>query len=184
MRPLAWGCTAALAGTLASNAFYLTMQFYYFYAFVALALAIPVVFAATRMKVVVLTTSYPRDADDVAGSFVAASVEGVRALGVEVDVVSPASFPHFGIAYGGGIAQNLRAAPWKLALVPGVPRGVRAGRAPRGARRRPRACALDPVRDRRARDRQAVRAAGVGDGRRARAPRAGARPAAVAARAS
>jgi O-antigen ligase len=46
VRPLAWGCTAALAGTLASNAFYLTMQFYYFYAFVALALAIPVVFAS------------------------------------------------------------------------------------------------------------------------------------------
>ncbi|HZP73113.1 MAG TPA: O-antigen ligase family protein [Gaiellaceae bacterium] len=45
VRPLAWGCTAALAGTLASNAFYLTMQFYYFYAFVALALSIPVVFA-------------------------------------------------------------------------------------------------------------------------------------------
>ena len=45
VRPLAWGCTAALVGTLASNAFYLTMQFYYFYAFVALALAIPVVFA-------------------------------------------------------------------------------------------------------------------------------------------
>jgi hypothetical protein len=44
VRPLAWGCTAALVGTLASNAFYLTMQFYYFYAFVALALAIPVVF--------------------------------------------------------------------------------------------------------------------------------------------
>jgi len=48
VRPLAWGCTAALAGTLASNAFYLTMQFYYFYAFVALALAIPVVFARTE----------------------------------------------------------------------------------------------------------------------------------------
>src|SRR3954451_15025772 len=45
VRPLAWGCTAALVGTLASNAFYLTMQFYYFYAFVALALAVPVVFA-------------------------------------------------------------------------------------------------------------------------------------------
>jgi O-antigen ligase/polysaccharide polymerase Wzy-like membrane protein len=45
VRPLAWGCTAALAGTLASNAFYLTMQFYYFYAFIALSLAIPVVFA-------------------------------------------------------------------------------------------------------------------------------------------
>jgi O-Antigen ligase len=46
VRPLAWGCTAALVGTLASNAFYLTMQFYYFYAFVALALAVPVVFAS------------------------------------------------------------------------------------------------------------------------------------------
>jgi glycosyltransferase involved in cell wall biosynthesis len=70
------------------------------------------------MKVVVLTTSYPRDAVDVAGTFVAASVEGVRALGVDVDVVSPDSFQNFGIAYGGGIAQNLRATPWKLALLP------------------------------------------------------------------
>jgi glycosyltransferase involved in cell wall biosynthesis len=70
------------------------------------------------MKVVVLTTSYPRDADDVAGNFVAAAVEGVRGHGVDVEVVSPASFAHFGIAYGGGIAQNLRSAPWKVALVP------------------------------------------------------------------
>jgi glycosyltransferase involved in cell wall biosynthesis len=70
------------------------------------------------MKVVVLTTSYPRDSSDVAGHFVRDAVEGVRALGVDVEVVSPASFAHFGIAFGGGIAQNLRAAPWKLALVP------------------------------------------------------------------
>ncbi len=70
------------------------------------------------MRVVVLTTSYPRDGDEVAGNFVAAAVEGVRAQGVEVDVVSPSSFRHFGIAYGGGIAQNLRSAPWKLGLVP------------------------------------------------------------------
>jgi glycosyltransferase involved in cell wall biosynthesis len=70
------------------------------------------------MKVVVLTTSYPRDVDDVAGRFVADAVEGVRAQGVDVEVVSPATFNHFGIAYGGGIAQNLRGAPWKLALVP------------------------------------------------------------------
>ncbi len=48
VRPLAWGCTAALAGTLAANAFYLTMQFYYFYVFMALAVAIPVVFARPR----------------------------------------------------------------------------------------------------------------------------------------
>ena len=44
VRPLAWGLTAALAGTLAANLFYLTMIFYYFYAFVILALAAPVVF--------------------------------------------------------------------------------------------------------------------------------------------
>jgi glycosyltransferase involved in cell wall biosynthesis len=71
------------------------------------------------MKVVVLTTSYPREGDEVAGNFVASAVEGVRALGVDVAVVSPADFPHFGVAYGGGIAQNLRAAPWKLVFVPG-----------------------------------------------------------------
>jgi hypothetical protein len=44
VRPLAWGLTAALVGTMAANFFYLTMQFYYFYAFLALALALPVVF--------------------------------------------------------------------------------------------------------------------------------------------
>jgi O-antigen ligase len=44
VRPLAWGMTAALAGTMAANLFYLTMQFYYFYAFAALVLALPIVF--------------------------------------------------------------------------------------------------------------------------------------------
>jgi O-antigen ligase len=48
VRPLAWGFTAALLGTMAANFFYLTMQFYYFYGFVALALALPVVFAKRR----------------------------------------------------------------------------------------------------------------------------------------
>ena len=37
--------TAALAGTLAANLFYLTMSFYYFYALAMLVLAVPVVFA-------------------------------------------------------------------------------------------------------------------------------------------
>jgi hypothetical protein len=37
--------TAALVGTMAANFFYLTMQFYYFYAFLALVLALPVVFS-------------------------------------------------------------------------------------------------------------------------------------------
>ena len=44
VRPLAWGMTAALAGTMGANVFYLTMSFYYFYALVLLALAAPVVF--------------------------------------------------------------------------------------------------------------------------------------------
>jgi len=44
LRPLAWGMTAALTGTIAANFFYLTMSFYYFYGFVALALALPLVY--------------------------------------------------------------------------------------------------------------------------------------------
>jgi hypothetical protein len=44
VRPVAWGLTAALVGTIAANAFYLTMQFYYFYALALLALATPIVF--------------------------------------------------------------------------------------------------------------------------------------------
>lgn len=70
------------------------------------------------MKIVVLTTSYPRHARDVAGLFVRAAVEHVRAAGVEVEVVSPASFRHFGIAYGHGIAGNLRRRPWLALALP------------------------------------------------------------------
>jgi hypothetical protein len=36
--------TAALIGTIVANFFYLTLQFYYFYAFLAFAFALPVVF--------------------------------------------------------------------------------------------------------------------------------------------
>lgn len=70
------------------------------------------------MKIVVLTTSYPRDAEDTAGRFVADAVERVREAGVEVEVVSPASFRHFGIAYGHGVMGNLRRQKWRWALVP------------------------------------------------------------------
>ena len=45
VRPFAWGLTAAIVGTMAANVFYLTMQFYYFYALIALALALPIVAA-------------------------------------------------------------------------------------------------------------------------------------------
>jgi glycosyltransferase involved in cell wall biosynthesis len=70
------------------------------------------------VKVCVLTTSYPRSPEDVAGRFVADAVERVEAAGVETEVVSPARFRHFGIAYGGGIVNNLRAQPWRGALLP------------------------------------------------------------------
>ena len=45
VRPLGWGLTAALVATLASNAFYLTMSFYYFFVLALLAIAAPAVFA-------------------------------------------------------------------------------------------------------------------------------------------
>ena len=68
--------------------------------------------------VVVLTTSYPRRPDDVAGAFVRDAVENLRHAGAEVRVVSPSSFRHFGIAYGHGIAHNLRRYPWRILLLP------------------------------------------------------------------
>jgi len=70
------------------------------------------------VKVVVVTTSYPRDEWEVAGVFVRDGVDALRAEGVEVDVVSPATVPHFGLAYGAGIPANLRREPWKAAFVP------------------------------------------------------------------
>lgn len=70
------------------------------------------------MRVVVLTTSYPRHEGDVAGAFVRDAVDDLRGQGVEVVVVSPASFRHFGIAYGDGIVNNLRAAPWRALALP------------------------------------------------------------------
>jgi glycosyltransferase involved in cell wall biosynthesis len=70
------------------------------------------------LRVCVLTTSYPRSAGDVAGPFVAAQVEALRAAGLEVDVVHPGTFREFGVAGRDGIVQNLRARPWLLAAVP------------------------------------------------------------------
>jgi O-antigen ligase len=45
VRPLGWGLTAALVGTLVANAFYLTMSFYYFFVLALLAIAPPAVFS-------------------------------------------------------------------------------------------------------------------------------------------
>jgi glycogen(starch) synthase len=72
------------------------------------------------MKVAVLTTSYPRYEGDPAGNFVADAVEQLRGRGVDVEVVSPASFRHFGIAYGSGVMGNLKRQPWRGVLVPAM----------------------------------------------------------------
>ena len=72
------------------------------------------------MKIVVLTTSYPRSPEDVVGRFVADAVERLRAHGLEIEVVSPLSFRHFGIAYGHGVLGNLRRRPWLALLVPAM----------------------------------------------------------------
>ena len=87
------------------------------------------------MKVAVLSTSYPRTPDDVAGIFVADAVEAVRRRGVDVSVVSPAGFGTFGIAHGSGIVQNLRGQPWRVALLPAfmAAYALAARRAARGA---------------------------------------------------
>ena len=70
------------------------------------------------VRVAVLTTSYPRTTEDVAGAFVRDAVEQLRAAGVEIRVVSPDRFNDFGIAYSDGIAANLRAHPVRATLVP------------------------------------------------------------------
>ena len=69
-------------------------------------------------RVLVLTTSYPRDEEDASGAFVADAVDDLRARGIAVDVVSPATSRHFGIAYGHGVWGNLRAQPWRALLLP------------------------------------------------------------------
>jgi glycosyltransferase involved in cell wall biosynthesis len=70
------------------------------------------------VRVLVLTTSYPRHAGDPAGGFVADAVERVRAAGVEVEVVAPTAFRHFGLAYGDGMLANVRAKPLRILALP------------------------------------------------------------------
>ena len=82
-----------------------------------------------------LTTSYPRHPGDAAGHFVGEAVERLRGRGVDVDVVSPLRFRHYGIAYGHGVVGNLRRAPLRAALLPAMVAACRraAARAARDA---------------------------------------------------
>src|SRR5205814_3733920 len=65
-----------------------------------------------EMRVLVLTTSYPRYEGDSTVNFLGEAVACLRERGVAVDVVSPLDFRHYGIAYGSGIVGNLRRRPW------------------------------------------------------------------------
>jgi glycosyltransferase involved in cell wall biosynthesis len=47
-------------------------------------------------------------------------VDHVRARGVDVEVVGPEQFRHYGIAYGHGVVGNLRRRPWLAPLVPAL----------------------------------------------------------------
>ena len=70
------------------------------------------------MRVVVLTTSWPRAEREFAGRFVADAVERLRERGVEVEVLAPGSgYDDHGLAYGGGMAANLRRRPWAAPLM-------------------------------------------------------------------
>lgn len=68
-------------------------------------------------RVVHLTTSYPRDDGDFAGRFVADLVRGLRAGGVDAEVLAPGDYRDFGLAYGGGIVYNVRRRPWLAPLL-------------------------------------------------------------------
>jgi glycosyltransferase involved in cell wall biosynthesis len=88
-----------------------------------------------QLRIAVLTTSYPRYSGDPAGHFIADAVQALEARGVHVVVVSPATFRHFGIAYGAGIVGNLRAQPARGVLLPAMVGSfaLAAWRASRGA---------------------------------------------------
>ena len=69
-------------------------------------------------RVAVFTTSYPRDAGDLAGRFVFNTVEHLRDRGVDVDVVAPGTYRDFGLtgSSSGGVVAAVKRRPW-LALL-------------------------------------------------------------------
>jgi glycosyltransferase involved in cell wall biosynthesis len=68
-----------------------------------------------ELRVVFLTTSWPRNPADYAGRFVADLAERMTPAGVAVRVVAPGVYRDFGLAGGDGILANARRRPW---LVP------------------------------------------------------------------
>lgn len=72
-----------------------------------------------RLRLVVFTTSYPRDEDDYAGRFVSDAVARLRLQGVDVDVVKPGDYRDFGLCYGEGtgLFTGIRRKPWLAPLL-------------------------------------------------------------------
>ena len=120
------------------------------------------------MKLLVLTTSYPRYEGDSTVNFVGEAVAQLRGRGVDVDVVSPATFPHYGIAYGSGIVGNLRRDPWRAAMLPAMFWNFRRAARRLAPRGRPDPRALASERGSRGDLRAAVRRPALGHRRRAR----------------
>lgn len=69
------------------------------------------------LKVALFTTYYPRHDRDHAGLFVSDLVNEVRARGVDVTVVAPGVYNDYGLAYGVGVARNIKRRPWRLPLM-------------------------------------------------------------------
>jgi glycosyltransferase involved in cell wall biosynthesis len=67
------------------------------------------------VRVLVLTTSFPRDERDFAGRFLADTVERLERRGLDVEVLAPGGgYRDFGLAYGAGMTANARRRPWAV----------------------------------------------------------------------
>jgi len=67
------------------------------------------------VRVLVITTSFPRHQADFAGRFLADAVERIRARGVDVELLAPGrGYSDFGLAYGAGMSRNIRRRPWAV----------------------------------------------------------------------
>jgi glycosyltransferase involved in cell wall biosynthesis len=69
------------------------------------------------LRVALFTTYYPRHDRDHAGLFVSDLVDEVTARGIEVAVVAPGVYNDYGLAYGVGVARNIKRRPWRLPLM-------------------------------------------------------------------
>jgi glycosyltransferase involved in cell wall biosynthesis len=92
----------------------------------ARALQPPPADARRPLRIVHLTTSYPRDQGDFAGRFVADLVSDLRQRDVDVTVLAPGDYRDFGLAYGAGVVANVKRRPWLVpALLASIVRAVR-----------------------------------------------------------